>query len=111
MAYVTCADGFKVSIVAGSGLYSDPREFFAPKYLAVELGFPTQEMPSLMEWCEDPGKPLDTVYAYVPTDKVNAMLATRGGIVKVDTGGYRLPAGITVAEGVAVPLEGWNEEY
>jgi hypothetical protein len=75
---VTCADGFSVSVQAGRFFYSRPRRDGA-RYAAVELGYPSAAEDSLMEFCENPDAPTDTVYGYVPVDVVKALVEKHGG--------------------------------
>ena len=79
---VVCKSGFSVSIQASSTSYSHPREDHAEKYTEVELGFPNDHEPLIMDWAEDRDRPCDTVYAYVPVQTVGLMLAKHGGIVE-----------------------------
>ena len=51
--HVVCADGYQVSIQAGSGLYSCPRENVL-EYTAVELGFPNMADELIMEYIDCP---------------------------------------------------------
>ena len=47
------ADGFSVSIQAHDGSYCQPRVNNAEAYSEVELGFPNQPCPFIMEYAED----------------------------------------------------------
>jgi hypothetical protein len=104
---ITCKDGFRLSVIAGGGTYCTPRPSFCwgdthpqhiPEppdhivsdevcdypgpYSAVEVGFPTTRPEPWDEWskhCEDPEKPTDTVYGYVPVDLVRSLVAAHGG--------------------------------
>lgn len=83
---VVCADGFSISIQAGSGHYCSPRvdELVAnTQYTHVELGFPShfekiEEI--LLDYCEDKDCPTGTVYGYVPVEVVQEVLDKHGGI-------------------------------
>jgi hypothetical protein len=86
---VVCADGFKMSVQAHDGAYCEPRVSDAEKYTAVEVGFPTQEEPLIMEWAESPDDPTNTVYGWVPVDVVTNVIVKHGGIVEGD-----VPAGV-----------------
>jgi len=81
---VICADGFEMSVQAHFGAYCSPRIDNAEKYTSVEIGFPSKKEPMLMEYCDEPSTPLDTVYGYVPVQVVNMLLAKHGGIVEGD---------------------------
>ena len=79
---VVCADGASVSIQAGSGLYSTPRDNDGP-YTHVEAGFPSVEPPaSWREYVEDPNDLCDTVYAYMPYDCVDEFINVHGGLME-----------------------------
>ena len=82
--HVVCADGYKVSIQAGNGLYSCPRVNVL-EYKAVELGFPNMADELIMEYAEDPDEPTKTVYGYVPVEIVQQLMDKHGGIAKVST--------------------------
>ena len=81
---VKCVDGFTISVQAGKGLYSDPRED-ADHYTEVELGFPSEVEESLTEYMEDYRRdPRFTVYPYVPAEVVDKILLKHGGIAGAD---------------------------
>ena len=86
---VVCADGFKMSVQAHDGAYCSPRIDNAESYEEVEVGFPTEREPLLMDYCEDPDDPTGTVYGYVPTQVVVNVIAKHGGIVEGE-----VPAGM-----------------
>ena len=79
---VVCADGFCMSVQAHAGAYCRPRGNNEPKYTHVEIGFPSEREPMLMEYCDEPGAPLDTVYGYVPVQTVTNVIVKHGGIVE-----------------------------
>ena len=76
---VVCKDGFTVSIQASSTHYCEPR-CVTDVYESVELGFPSAVVRSWREYCEDWSKPTDTVYGWVPVEKVMSVLRRHGGI-------------------------------
>lgn len=79
--HVRCKDGFRMSVQAGTYLYSTPREDQGP-WTHVELGFPSKRPQPWEQWksyCEDPRSPLRTVYGYVPVEMVEALIALHGG--------------------------------
>jgi hypothetical protein len=76
---IACADGFSMSVQAGVALYSSPRDD-AESYSMVEIGFPSERVDEFMKYAEDPDKPTDTVYAYVPVGIVDAVIARHGGV-------------------------------
>jgi len=64
-------DGTDLSVQAGEYLYSEPREDFATLYTAVEVGFPTFDVPlEWLEYAEDSNNPTGTVYPYIPIEMV-----------------------------------------
>lgn len=74
---VKCADGYTVSVQAGYGSYSFPRED-ADFYEKVELGYPS-EMDVEFEPYFD-----GSICAFVPVTVVDAVLKNHGGIVGAD---------------------------
>ena len=88
---VVCEDGFSFSCQASSTNYCDPREDRALHYTEVEIGFPTGIESSIMEYCEDPEMPTETVYGYVPSDLVRHIIDKHGGIVSGE-----VPKGVPV---------------
>lgn len=91
---VVCRDGFEASIQANEGAYCTPRVTDADNYTAVEIGFPSQREELIIEWAEDPHRPTETVYGWVPVDRASLMIAKHGGIVsgEVPPGVIRLEA-------------------
>jgi hypothetical protein len=90
---IVCKDGFTMSVQANYTAYCSPRVNDAVKYTSVEVGYPSQPEPLLVEWAEDPKKPTNTVYGYVPAERISLVCAKHGGIVSGD-----LPAGIPYIE-------------
>jgi hypothetical protein len=86
---IVCKDGFSMSVQANETAYCEPRINDAEKYTAVEVGYPSELEPLLMEWAENENKPTGTVYGYVPTERISLVCAKHGGIVSGE-----LPAGI-----------------
>jgi len=89
---INCADGFRVSVIAGVGCYCTPRpglewnggvaEDYSGPYTEVEVGFPSarpEPWDQWREWSEDPDNPTGAVYAYVPVAAVRALVALHGG--------------------------------
>lgn len=74
---VKCADGYTVSVQAGFGPYSRPRDD-ADAYTAVELGYPSEIDRELMPWYDG------SIFAYVPVEVVDMVFAKHGGIVGAD---------------------------
>jgi hypothetical protein len=74
-----CADGFSVSVQASRNHYSLPRKDAGP-YDAVELGYPSAPMgEQFSDYAEDEDRLTDTVYGYVPTELVVALVKEHGG--------------------------------
>ncbi len=86
---IVCADGFTMSVQANSTAYCHPRENLAEAYDEVEVGFPSMAESLLLEWAEDPQAPTETVYGWVPAERVSLVIAKHGGMVSGE-----LPPGI-----------------
>ena len=97
---VVCADGFTMSVQAFAGGYCEPRTNGAEKYTSVEVGYPSEREELLMEWAEEPDKPTQTVYGYVPVQVVTNVLAKHGGIVdgEIPKGVAPIPANFVADE-------------
>ena len=87
---VYCLDGYNVSIQAGEGKYSNPRSERGP-YTEVELGFPSMPDPMLDGYAENPQRPTDTVYPYVPASVTRDLIVKHGGAVSGEA-----PEGVTI---------------
>jgi len=75
---ITCADGFNLSVQATHSAYCTPRQNLGP-WLEVEVGFPSADPELIMEYAEQPERPTETVYAYVPVNLVVELIALHGG--------------------------------
>ena len=75
---IECNDGFQMSVQASAYHYCSPRESTGP-YFKVEVGFPSEEEPLLMEWAEDADDPTRTVYGWVPVEIVEQVVNKHGG--------------------------------
>jgi hypothetical protein len=75
---IECADGFSISVQATHGAYCAPRQNLGP-WWQVECGFPSAEPTCIMQYAEQPEKPCDTVYGYVPIELVEQLIAEHGG--------------------------------
>jgi len=53
---IVCKDGFTMSVQANEFAYCSPRATGSIKYTSVEVGYPSQPEPLLVEWVEDPEK-------------------------------------------------------
>lgn len=80
------SDGFEVSVQASESHYCSPRDNGIDRYDEVELGFPNAEESLIMNYAEEPDRPLDTVYGYVPVEIVDEMIEKHGGIVNFKEG-------------------------
>ena len=76
---IVCADGFTMSVQVSDGHYCLPRENDALFYYKVEVGYPSKVEPLLLEYAEEPARPTDTVYGYVPVSVVEAVIGKHGG--------------------------------
>ena len=79
--HIFCEDGFEMSVQAGSGSYSAPREDLeSGEYTACEVSFPNRKEELLMPYAEeDPETPTDSVYAYVPVEVIEQIIEKHGG--------------------------------
>ena len=76
---IECADGFSMSVQAGSMLYCSPRNNDGP-YTHFEVGFPSEREELLMPYVEDEFRPTDTVYAQVPIEVIVEVINKHGGV-------------------------------
>lgn len=76
---IECADGFSMSVQASHGAYCSPRCNIAT-WTEVEVGFPSEKPDSFMHRAEDPERPTDTVYGYVPVELVVEEINRHGGV-------------------------------
>lgn len=74
-------NGVSLSVQAGERMYSEPRRDDYSKYMAVEVGFPSEEIDELVYYAEDPNDLTETVYPYVPVEVVNKYIEEAGGII------------------------------
>ena len=77
---VCCADGFSMSVQASRYNYSSPRNNTGP-WDSVEVGFPTAYEYCLMPYAEEPDRPTESVYGYVPNKLVRSIIEVHGGLV------------------------------
>jgi hypothetical protein len=75
---IECRDGFSMSVQANQYAYCSPREDGADWY-KMEIGYPSDREEALMEWCESPDRPTDTVYGYVPVLVIIDVISKHGG--------------------------------
>ena len=77
--FVYFKSGFGVSVQAKKTSYCVPRDDVGP-YTHVELGFPTAGDSLIAGYADEPDRPMDTVYGYVPAGIVQALTIKHGGI-------------------------------
>lgn len=97
--WITCVDGYKLSVIAGPSTYCIPKPELIPSipanvydgtidptysgpYTHVEVGFPSERPEPWSEWLrhvEDPDNPTGTVYSFVPIELVQELINTHGG--------------------------------
>lgn len=79
---IVCQDGFTISVQASECHYTSPRRNFkdAIMYDKMELGFPNKEESLILEYAENPEKPTETVYGYVPVEIINEVILKHGGL-------------------------------
>jgi len=80
-ARCVCRDGFSMSVQAHDGAYCEPRADNAERYTSVEIGYPNDVEPFLLEYAEDRDSPTNTVYPYVPSDIVRHVIDKHGGMI------------------------------
>ena len=79
---IVCQDGFTISVQASECHYTSPRRDFkdARMYDKMELGFPNKEESLILEYAENPEKPTETVYGFVPVEIINEVILKHGGL-------------------------------
>jgi len=80
---VECADGFSMSVQAGTANYSTPRSALGP-YTEVEVGFPTRADYLLEPYFDGDSNTEDVtkgVYSWVPVQVVTNVIAKHGGMI------------------------------
>lgn len=80
---IMCRDGLSLSVQAGWGAYCQPRDSVGDWH-AVEAGFPSQVIEDLLPYAEEPDKPTETVYGYVPISFVADIIEQHGGSEQID---------------------------
>ena len=98
---IRCADGFIMSVQANARAYCFPKSNTGP-YTEVEVGFPNREEILLLPFAEEPEKPTQTVYGWVPKQTILDVIAKHGGMIS-----GALPEGFPhlYAPGAATPPE------
>ena len=78
---IECADGFSMTVQANAHVYCSPRVDGLGFYDSYEVGYPSERDELLMPYAEDPKRPTDTVYGWVPASIVATVLAKHGGVI------------------------------
>ena len=76
---IVCIDGFSMSVQGNKYDYCIPRKL-SDKYDSMEIGFPSEKQPELMEFAENENDPTGTVYGYVPIELIHEVVEKHGGI-------------------------------
>ena len=79
---VVCADGFTMSVQANENAYCSPRINNAERYTSCEVGYPSQVEDLILEYAEDKEHPTDTVYGWVPSERISLVIAKHGGMIE-----------------------------
>ena len=81
---IICADGFKMSVQVGWGMYCSPRDDIGPWYKA-EIGFPSSREETIMTYIDgdENTDPTDTVYGYVPLEIIVDIINKHGGCKEI----------------------------
>lgn len=77
---IICNDGFSMSVQASQYAYCMPRVTNGIFYTEMEIGFPDKVEELIMKYAEDGNNPTETVYGYVPTEVINAVIEKHKGI-------------------------------
>jgi hypothetical protein len=75
-----CADGFAISVQGSQYHYCSPREDAQPFYSTLELGYPSEVEPLLLQYADEEDSPTQTVYGYVPSDLAAEVITKHGGL-------------------------------
>ena len=73
-------DGFSMSVQGSHFNYCNPRMDGLNEYKSMEIGFPSEKEPLIMEYAEDPKEPTRTVYGWTPCKVINTVIKQHGGI-------------------------------
>ena len=78
---VECKDGFTMSVQASRTHYCSPRKDLDDgNYNSVEVGYPSETEPLIMEYAECPDEPTGSVYAQVPIEIIDEVIKKHGGM-------------------------------
>lgn len=76
---IICNSGFTISAQASDYHYCSPRKK-GYNFEEIEVGYPSEKCPSILNYAEDKRNPTKNIYAYVPFDLVEAIIINHGGI-------------------------------
>ena len=77
---IVCTDGFKMSVQGNEMTYSIPKKV-ATEFQAMEIGFPSAQEDLIMEFIDNLGQdPIQSVYGFVPIDRIEKVVEKHGGI-------------------------------
>jgi hypothetical protein len=76
---IYCNDGFSMSVQASARSQCKPRTNWGP-YTEMEVAFPSTKEPLLLPFCDSPSMSPD-VFANVPVEVINQIIAKHGGIL------------------------------
>ena len=81
---IVCKDGFKISVQGSKAHYCTPQEN-SNSYLEMEVGYPSEVEPMLLDYAENPKFPEASVYGYVPFPLIKRIIEKHGGIDETKT--------------------------
>lgn len=76
---IYCKDGFNMSVQGSKRHYCSPRSN-QDYYNSMEIGYPSQEEKSILEFAEQKERPTDTFYGWVPCELIQNIIDNHGGI-------------------------------
>lgn len=93
IAAVVCADGFTISVQASRYHYCAPRENDGP-WTNVECGFPSEAAPAIEDYKDGDDNDCESVFAGVPIELVEKLIASHGGMVIAESPAEQLQIGM-----------------
>ena len=81
---LVCNDGFSMSVQSNTNHHYCRLREFVEQCFEVEIGYPSEPEPLIIEYAEDRNDLTQTVYAYVPFDVVQHVVEKHGGIQEID---------------------------
>ena len=76
---IVCGNGLRLSVQAGEYTYCAPKTSTGP-WATVEVGYPSRVISELLPYADTEDDPLNSVYAYVPVEVLDVVIAKNGGI-------------------------------